>query len=205
MTRVLLTSFEPFGGGSVNSSLEVGRAVSEHPPAGVELVWAVLPVVASRCARAAWERVERYRSAWVVALGQAAGAAALRLERRAANLDDFPLPDNSGVRICKKRIAASGPASYRTPAPVEDLARELDRRSIPVELSEWAGSYVCNRLYYELLHRSAEERAGLRALFVHLPLLPEQVADHEKKQTPSRPLKELAEGVRVVVAACAAL
>jgi pyroglutamyl-peptidase len=204
MRGVLLTSFEPFGGGTVNSSLEAGRAVAERPPEGVELSWALLPVVASRCARTAWERAEQLDAAWLIALGQAAGSATLRLERNAFNLDDFSIPDNAGVRRCRMRIAASGPPSYATPAPLDALAEALRRRGIPVEVSPSAGSYVCNRLYYELLHRAAEEGAGRRVLFVHLPLLPDQDAEPERGRAAARPLEELAEGVRLVVEACAA-
>jgi pyroglutamyl-peptidase len=199
MTRVLLTSFEAFDGLAVNSSLEVGRAVAAAPPPGVALDWQVLPVVASRCGRRAWERVEG--AALVLALGQAAGAAALRLERRAVNLDDFSLPDNSGVRLCKMRIARDGPPAYPTTAPVEQLAQALQERGLPVELSDSAGAYVCNHLYYDLLHRAARSEAGHATLFVHVPLLPEQVPEAGRKKMPTRPLEELAEGVRLLIAA----
>src|SRR5262249_41799637 len=94
--RVLLTSFEPFGGLDLNSSLEVGQAVSAEPPAGVGLHWHPLPVVAGRCVEAAWALVQQLRPALVLALGQAAGAAAIHVEDRAVNLDDFPIPDNAG-------------------------------------------------------------------------------------------------------------
>jgi pyroglutamyl-peptidase len=200
MRRVLLTSFEPFGGHALNSSHEVARAVNERPPSEVELRWVVLPVVASRCARVAWEWVERLGPELVLALGQSAGAAALRLERRAVNLDDFPIPDNDGVRICKKRIAA-GPPDYPATAAVDELAQVLEGRGIPVERSLSAGNYVCNRLYFELLHRAATAQTAHRTLFVHVPLLPGQVAEKHRAYTPSRPLEELAEGVRLVIAA----
>src|SRR5947209_9347406 len=102
MPRVLLNSFEPFGGLARNSSLEVGRAIAEQPPPGIDLDWVLLPVVASQCGARAWTRVEG--ATLLLALGQAAGAASLRLERTAINYDDFSIPDNSGVRLCKKRI-----------------------------------------------------------------------------------------------------
>jgi pyroglutamyl-peptidase len=200
MKHVLLTSFEPFGGLPVNSSLEVGRAVRDRPPPEIVIDWLVLPVVASQCGRKAWEHVEG--SLLVLALGQAAGAAALRLERRAVNFSDFSIPDNSGVRLCKKRIARDGPLSYPATAPVSQLARTLQERRLPVELSDSAGTYVCNHLYYDLLHRSARSGAPHATLFVHLPLLPEQVPEQQRDKMPSRPLEELAEGVRVVIEAC---
>src|SRR5262249_10197434 len=81
--RGLLTSLEPFGGLALNSSLEVGKALAAAPPAGVQLHWHTLPVVAGSCVEKAWELVERTRPALVLLLGQSAGASAIRVEDRA--------------------------------------------------------------------------------------------------------------------------
>src|SRR4029077_20969861 len=112
--RVLLTSFEPFGGFKVNSSLEAGRAAAADPPSGVEVDWMVLPVVAGACVEQAWDRVWQTQPALVLALGQSGAAATLRVEERAINFDDFPMPDNAGNEIRKKVIVPSGPPVYRT-------------------------------------------------------------------------------------------
>jgi pyroglutamyl-peptidase len=195
MTRVLLTSFEPFGGFALNSSHEVGRLVAASPPAGILLDWLVLPVVAGLCVERAWARIEQFRPDLVVALGQAAGAAAVRLEDRGVNLDDFSLPDNAGNQPRKQPIVPGGPAFLRTPVPLETLLAEL-----PVKHSLSAGSYVCNHLYYSLLLRSATAGQAPRVLFVHLPLLPAQVP--AKLKLPSRPLDELARTVGELLRLC---
>src|SRR5256885_8834812 len=96
MTRVLLTSFEPFGRHTLNSSLEVGRAVACRPPPGVDLDWLVLPVVAGTCVEQAWARVVQFRPTLVLSLGQKDGAARLCIEAVAANLHDFRMRDNAG-------------------------------------------------------------------------------------------------------------
>src|SRR5262245_28529001 len=110
MARVLLTSFEPFGTHTLNSSLEVGRAVARRPPPGVELDWLVLPVVAGACVEAAWARVRQVRPDLVLALGQKDGAARLCVEEAAANLHDFRMRDNAGRWFRNQPILPGGPA-----------------------------------------------------------------------------------------------
>src|SRR4051812_46954484 len=118
MPRVLLTSFEPFGGHPLNSSLEVGRVLVQSPPPGVVLDWLVLPVVAGRCAELAWRRIEDVRPDAVVCLGQSSVAAAVRIEGVAVNRNHFGEPDNAGNLLEKQPIVPDGPAKYRATAPL---------------------------------------------------------------------------------------
>jgi pyroglutamyl-peptidase len=201
MTRVLLTTFEPFDGFALNSSHEVGRAIAAAPPPEVRLDWLVLPVVARLCVERAWGWFEQHRPDVVVALGQAAGAARVRLEDRGVNLDDFSTPDNAGNQPRKQPIVPGGPAHLRTTAPLEVLLAELTRAGLAVEHSLSAGSYVCNHLYYHLLHRAHASRPAPPVLFVHLPLLPEQVP--AKVKLPSRPLDDLVKTVQALLGLCA--
>jgi pyroglutamyl-peptidase len=201
--RVLLTSFEPFGGFTVNSSLEAGRAVAADPPAGVELDWMILPVAAQVCIELAWERICQFRPALVLALGQASSATSLRVEERAMNLDDFPMPDNAGNRIHKKVIVAAGPPVYRATLHPARVVRGLRGGDIPAEVSGSAGTFLCNHLFYGLLHQAAVAGSFHQTGFVHLPLLPEQI--DPKKPQPSWALDRLVEGVRRVIRICVSL
>jgi pyroglutamyl-peptidase len=198
--RVLLTSFEPFGNFKVNSSQEAGRAVAADPPLGVELDWLVLPVVAGACTDLAWEYIRRTRPDLVLALGQSATAATLRVEDRALNLDDFPMRDNAGNEYHKKPIVLSGPPVYLATIQPARLVRGLRGADLPAEVSGSAGSFICNHLFYGLLHRAAVAGSSHQTGFLHLPLLPQQV--DPRKPQPSWPLDRLAEGVRQAVRAC---
>jgi pyroglutamyl-peptidase len=198
--RVLLTSFEPFGSYKVNSSLEAGRAVAAAELPGVELDWMVLPVVARDCVEQAWDRVSKTRPALVLALGQSAAAATLRVEERAINFDDFPMPDNAGNEIRKKVIVPSGPPVYRTTLHTTRVVRGLRGSDVPAEVSGSAGTFVCNHLFYGLLHRAAVAGSAHQTGFLHLPLLPKQV--DPKKPQPAWPLDRLVEGVRRAIRAC---
>ena len=160
----------------------------------------VLPVVAGTCVEHAWARVRQTQPALVLCLGQATGAAALRVEERALNIDDFPMPDNAGNQHKKKVIVPSGPPVYRATLQPGRVVRGLRGSDVPAEVSGSAGTYVCNHLFYGLLHRAAVAGATHQTGFLHLPLLPQQV-DPKKPQV-AWTLERLAEGVRRAIVAC---
>lgn len=196
MTRVLLTSFEPFAGHRLNSSLEVGRAVAAAPPAGITLDWLVLPVVAGRCVELAWARVEEFQPDLVLALGQADSATSIEVERLAVNVSDFWAPDNAGQQPRDEPVVVDGPAAYFVTLPARPVVTELAARQIPARLSYSAGTYVCNHLLYGLLHRAVVSGCPHRTGFLHLPLLPEQA----EGQAGGRPTSEqLLDGVRLTM------
>jgi len=200
MTRVLVTSFEPFGEHALNSSLEVGRVLSRHPPPGIDLDWLILPVAASACIDTAWQRIESQRPALVLALGQAGFSPRVRLEDRAINLDHFYFPDNAGNLRQWLPVVPGGPVFHRTSLPIVEILDTLTQAGQPVEPSFSAGTFVCNHYYYHLLHRSKQTGLAPRALFVHLPLLPSQLTPGGK--LPARPLQEQVDCVREVMLVC---
>jgi pyroglutamyl-peptidase len=200
MTRVLVTSFEPFGGHEQNSSFEVGRALSQAPPGGLEIAWLALPVVAGGCIDRAWERVQAGRPDFVLGLGQAGSSPLVRLEDRGVNFDHFHTPDNAQQLRRLSAIVPGGPAMLRTAIPLLDVADRLRRAGQPVEVSYSAGSYVCNHYYYQLLRRAGD---APRVLFVHLPLLPAQVKPNVRGF--AMELGRQVECVRQVLLACLAM
>lgn len=201
VVRVLLTSFEPFAGQAVNASLEVGRGAAARPPAGISVDWLVLPVTAKACVDRAWERIEAVRPDLVLCLGQSDGAAELRVERRAVNVNDFPIPDNAGAMPRHERISREGPAAYDTTIPVQRVVRALRENGIAARLSHSAGTFVCNHLLYGLLHRSAGSRLRHRTGFVHVPLLPGQ--GHRSSPPPTAPTCEhMVAGIGVLLTTC---
>ncbi|MGL4554991.1 MAG: pyroglutamyl-peptidase I [Gemmataceae bacterium] len=190
MTRVLLTSFEPFGGMSRNSSHEAAAELLRAPPPGVELDWLPLPVVAPDCADRAWDRYSRLRHDGLLCLGQAGGCAALHLERRGLNRDRFDAPDNAG-NVRRGPVVRGGPAHLDSPFPIDAALAALHAAGVPAEPSLSAGEYVCNHHYYSLLHRAATP-GGPWVLFVHLPFAPGQ-------GTPALDAALMAEGLRLLL------
>jgi pyroglutamyl-peptidase len=197
--RVLLTSFEPFGGHDVNSSQEVGRMLSQAPPPGVAIDWLVLPVVAGACVERARGRVEATRPDLVLALGQAGSSPHVRLEDRAVNFDHFHFADNGGNLHLARPVLPGGPAVHRTRVAIADVLERVRSAGLEAEHSFSAGSYVCNHLYYQLLHHATQTNPIPDVLFVHLPLFPAQL--ELQPRAFALPLDEQVECVRQVLLA----
>lgn len=173
--RFLLTGFEPFGGEPVNPSMQAALAVGAAPPPGVELAVEILPVSHRRTPEAIRAAVERHRPDVVLALGQAGGRADVCVERIGINLNDFRIPDNDGAQPADVPVIAGGPAAYFATIPVKRVAAAIQAAGVPARVSNTAGTHLCNHTLYLLGHLAATERPGMRAGFIHVPWLPEQV------------------------------
>lgn len=170
---VLLTGFEPFGGENTNASGRLVAALDGRVIAGRRVIGLVLPVVFGSAAARLLEAIARHRPALVVCAGQAAGRAAVSLERVALNLSDSTQPDNAGVLLVDAPVVPGGPAAYWSTLPLRPVLDALRARGLPAELSLSAGSYVCNHVFYSLMH-ALRDTPGTRGGFVHVPVLPEQ-------------------------------
>lgn len=174
---VLLTGFEPFGGEDTNPAWEAVRVLQGARIGGRVVQTRCLPVVFGAAATALRAALAQTRPALVVCVGQAGGRAAVSLERIAINLDDARIPDNAGNRPVDMAVVAGGPAAFFSTLPVKRLCRDLVHAGIPAELSATAGTYVCNHVFYALMH-ALRRRPGVRGGFVHIPYSPEQAAAH---------------------------
>jgi pyroglutamyl-peptidase len=196
MTRVLVTGFEPFGGGSVNPSQQLVEALAAEPPLEVELATAVLPVVYARAADALRAAVHDAEPDAVVCFGQADGRPGISIERFAHNLDSLEPADNDGV-TSGAAIDLDGPVAYRSTLPVEEIVAALRAEGVPAAESRDAGGFLCNHVFYVLMRMLERERPAAVGGFVHVPLLPEQAL---AQSAPSMPLETLVRAARTLVA-----
>lgn len=130
----------------------------------------------------------------VLHLGQASGAATLRLEQFALNARR-----DRGQRSDEVvTLEADGPAAYRSRLPMADWTRRLREAGVPVELSLHAGDYLCNAAMYwshYLIETSGREpRVG----FVHVPVDLSQAVD-APRETPSLPTEIAALAIRQMI------
>jgi pyroglutamyl-peptidase len=202
MVRVLLTGFAPFDGAALNPSWEAARMAAAAPLDGfsltaAELAAAELPCVFGDSIAALREEIARVDPDLVVAVGLAAGRAAVSVERVAVNVDDARIPDNAGNQPIDEPVVAGGPAAYFSTLPIKACVAAVRAAGIPAEVSSTAGNYVCNHLFYGLMHLLATERPAVRGGFVHVPAAPEQVLDGGR---PSLAVPTVAEALRLIVA-----
>lgn len=182
MSRVLLTGFEPFGKYSENSSWVVAEKVAANCVGGAEVIARRLPVSFAGVGIALRKAVKECHPDVIIMLGQCAGVDYIKLERIAINMMDGTNPDNDGYLPDEEPICDTGAAALFTNTDIKDLRRVVEELGIPAKVSNSAGLYVCNRTYYEAL-RLCNERLGMKALFVHLPLYEGQPSAAEEQPT----------------------
>lgn len=173
--RVLLTGFEPFGGEQLNPSWLAVQGVPALVP-HLDIICHQLPTVFGAALEELRVAIEEHEPQVVICTGQAGGRSAISLERVAINLMDARIPDNAGQQPIDEAILKGAPAAYFTTLPVKRLRQRLVHEGIPAEVSYTAGTFVCNDIFYGLMHDLTTRYTGLIGGFVHVPYLPEQVA-----------------------------
>lgn len=192
---VLVTGFSPFAGETVNPSWQAaraldGRTIDGHRVAALELPTEFAAAIATL--RAA---LRRQHPRVVVATGLAGGREGISLERVAINVIDARIPDNAGAQPVDTPVVRRAPAAYFSSLPIKAALAALQREGIPAHVSQTAGTYVCNAVFYALMHAAARQR-GLRAGFLHVPWLPEQAKRHGQ---PGMSLEQTVRALETVV------
>ncbi|MDH5824269.1 pyroglutamyl-peptidase I [Luteimonas sp. RD2P54] len=195
MPTVLLTGFAPFGGEAVNPSWQAVASLQGARIAGHRVVARELPVEFGTSLRALRAAIREVVPALVLCVGQAGGRARLSLERVAINVDDARIPDNAGARPVDCAVVADGPAAYFATLPIKAMLAALGEAGIPAEVSQSAGTYVCNHVFYGLMHALRARR--VRGGFIHIPYSPEQAARHPG--APSMAVETVVAGLRVAL------
>ncbi len=180
MTTVLVIAFEPFGGDNVNASLEAVRRLPARIGA-LEITTAELPTSFSRSLAALENAIARAQPELVLCVGQAADRASLCVERVAINVQDARIPDNDGALPVDLPVVTGGPAAYFSTLAVNACAAALQAAGLPAIVSNSAGTFVCNHVFYGLMHHAATGGERFRGGLLHVPRL----AAHGNKPTAS--------------------
>lgn len=195
----LVTGFEPFGGSSINPSEQVIKALEGQTIGGAQLLTAVLPVDGQLAPQVLLDAMQNWKPDGVLCLGEAARRPVLSIERLAVNLLDYRIPDNTGHQILDEPVIPGGPAAYFATLPVQKIYQALVEAGIPAELSLTAGAYLCNQVFYHLMHFINTNALEIQAGFIHLPALPVQ-AVYQPSPQPSMSLETSLSGVRTAIA-----
>jgi len=171
---ILLTGFEPFGGEPINPSWEVAQALAGDMIGSVRIESVQLPCVFAQAPQALQEALTHFSPLAVLCLGQAEGRSEVTPERIAINVMQARIPDNAGAQPQEAPVVANGPTAYFSGLPLTRIMHHLREQTIPASISNTAGTFVCNQVFYWLQHTWG--RADRRSGFVHLPCLPEQAA-----------------------------
>ncbi len=197
--KVLVTGFEPFGGETVNPAQQIVERLPQQV-AGAQVVRRIVPCVFGRSIEAVRQAVEQERPDVVICIGQSGGRDAICPERVAINISDARIPDNAGNQPIDEPIFADGQNAYFSTLPIKAIAAAVRQAGIPCQVSNTAGTYVCNHLMYGLLYHIQRSFPGVRGGFIHVPFLPQQV--EQKPGTPSLPLDDMVQAILIAIETC---
>ncbi|SEQ86525.1 pyroglutamyl-peptidase [Granulicatella balaenopterae] len=183
----MVTAFDAFGGESVNPALEVVNLLPNELLAH-RIVKVVLPTVFQKSRTVLMEAVRRENPDVLLSVGQAGGVSAIRVERVAINIDDARMPDNEGQEPIDCVIEENGAPAYFSNLPIKRMVSDLEARGIPAQVSNSAGTFVCNHVMYQGLFLADQEFPEMLAGFVHLPYLPKQVVSRPTLPSMSKEL-----------------
>ena len=196
--KILVTGFDPFGGEKVNPALE---AVKSLPSVihGAEIRWVEIPTVFYQSAEVLEAEIVRYQPDVVLCIGQAGGRASLTPERVAINQDDARIPDNQGNQPIDTPIRLDGEAAYFSTLPIKAMVQAINEVGLPATVSNTAGTFVCNHLMYQALYLADKKFSHMRAGFMHIPYMTEQVVN--KPNTASMCLRDIVRGIEAAIGA----
>ena len=196
MRKILLTGFTPFDGEERNPSWEAVKAVKSRIE-DVEVLKLELPTVFGKSFSLVKEVIEKEKPDFVLLIGQAGGRAEITPERVAINLDDARIPENEGNKPEDQCIFSDGENAYFSTLPIKAMVSEIKKEGVPARISNTAGTFVCNHLFYSVLYLVKKQELGISAGFMHVPFIPEQTK--EKKESPSLPLSSIVRGVEAAI------
>ena len=170
--RVLISGFEPFGGRDNNPSALLVDALNNRDieiPAELVVDQVLLPVTFEKSFEVLQEKISAFNPDMVICFGLAAKRETIELENIAVNKIHADIKDNNGEAPQDQLINPDGPETYLSTLPIQGIAGALQKEGLPVKVSNDAGNFVCNYLFYRLMetNQDTERLCG----FIHVPSL----------------------------------
>lgn len=195
--KILVTGFDPFGGEPTNPAIESVKRIDDNIE-GAEIIKLEIPTVFHKAADVVEEKIKEVKPDVVLSIGQAGGRYGITVERVAINQDDARIEDNEGNQPIDVKIREDGAPAYFSTLPIKAMVEEIKKEKLPASVSNSAGTFVCNHIMYQDLYL-AEKYGNIKAGFIHVPFLTEQVVD--KKDTASMSLEDIVKGLNAAIRA----
>lgn len=196
--KILVTGFDPFGGEAMNPAIEAVKLLPDTIK-GAEIEKLEIPTVFHKSADVVREKMNEFKPDVVLNIGQAGGRMGLTPERVAINQDDARIPDNEGNQPIDLAIQEDGQPAYFSKLPIKAMVEAMKNAGIPASVSNTAGTFVCNHIMYQTLYLVDKEFPVVKAGFMHIPFMTEQVLD--KPNQPAMSLTDMARGIEAAIEA----
>ena len=216
MRKALVTGFEGYGGRGRNPAGETALALDGHTVEGTTILGRRLPVSFKGLGQRLEDLIDETAPDIVISLGLWPGTPMIQVERVAINVADFEIPDNEGAVLRDQPVSGNGPVGLLSTLPIRGIRDALLKAGIPARLSSTAGTFLCNATLYTTLHHAARKSRPPLTGFIHIPYLPEQVAEmlgtteqerrlelHQRSDFASMDLGTMVRAVEIAVATAA--
>ena len=194
--KILLTAFEPFGGESVNPALEAMKRIDEQI-GEAQIVKIEVPTSFCRADKTVTQAIDVDNPDVVIMLGQAGGRTAITPEKIAVNFKAAKIPDNDGCMPFGEQIIKNAVDNYESTLPIDDIVKNIKNTGVPAEISNSAGTYVCNCLFYSVMHYIVTSGKTIKAGFIHVPYEMSQVKN--KPDVFAMTLDDIVKGLEVAI------
>ncbi|MBC7741902.1 MAG: pyroglutamyl-peptidase I [Bdellovibrionaceae bacterium] len=186
---ILISGFKPFLGETINPSEKIVQKLSTSQE---NIRTITLPVEFENAFEILKIEIIKNHPDYLIMLGQASGRSVVSLERIALNWVQTHHPDEKGAMPPTGSIQEGAPLARMSKFPIDSIFEDLKGLGLPVEISFSAGAYVCNDLYFRVL----QEFPKLKAIFIHVPLIREQL-----KENDPRPALQFSQAFQVIQSA----
>jgi pyroglutamyl-peptidase len=196
MKKLLVTGFEPFLDHKMNPTESIVKELDSMTIGSYEIIGRVLPVEYEEASPKLLDFVGEFQPDAVISLGLAAGRNKITPERVAINVNDG-VKDNLGSVPVDEPIIVEGPVAYFSTLPIRKMVNALLENGIPAEISNTAGTYLCNNVMYSVLYELEKNGRDLLAGFIHVPASFE--LGMGEGNFPSWPLDTIQKAVRIII------
>lgn len=197
--KILVTGFEPFGMEKINPSYEVVKRLDSRI-LDSDIIKLQVPTVFYKSINTVIKTIKEETPDVILMIGQAGGRYNITVERIGININDARIQDNEGNKPMDEVIDNEGLPAYFSSIPVRKIVEELIKNNIPASISNSAGTYVCNHLLYGILDYIYKNKLGIKAGFIHIPFLPEQILN--RADVPSMSLEMMIKAIDTAISIC---
>ncbi len=168
----------PFLDYTMNPTMQIVEALDGKVMDDYEIAGRILSVDFQQSAQQLQQYIAEVEPKIIISLGLAGGRFKITPERIAINVKDGEV-DNNGYTPVDESILDGGVDAYLTNLPIRNMVNRLHNEGYPAEISNTAGTYLCNNIMYEGL-RYAQQHEGVLAGFIHIPASFELAIQHGK-------------------------
>ncbi|MYL36392.1 pyroglutamyl-peptidase I [Halobacillus litoralis] len=197
MKTLLLTGFEPFLDFPINPTNHIIEDLKGEEINGFHIEGRILSVDYNKSGYEILEYINDVEPDAVISLGLAAGRYKVTPERIAINCNESNEKDNEGNTPEGQPIQEEGPDGLFSTLPIKHFVERLQSKGYPAEVSNTAGTYLCNHVMYQALYHFHMNNQHIPSGFVHIPASHELAVQHGK--LPSWSQSDLTDAVRNII------